>query len=452
MKTINPATAESLAEYEMLSPQEVQQRLEQSHTAYETWKTTTFATRSALLQRIADRLESRVSELARLMTLEMGKPISQAESEVQKCTRVCRHYADHAERYLTPESISTEHAESYVRFDPLGPILAIMPWNFPYWQVFRHIAPAVMAGNTVVLKHASSVFGVARKIEELCADPKTPDGLVTNLMIEAKTVESVIEHDVIQAVTLTGSEKAGAIVAAQAGKALKKVVLELGGSDPFIVLADADLSAAVEWAVKARTQNTGQSCIAAKRFLVDQRIADEFAERMVAETRKLSIGDPLDPKTDIGPLCREDLRDELHEQVRASIEAGAELRLGGEPIDRAGFFYAPTILTNVRPGMPVFDEETFGPVAAITKVANADEAVELANRSRYGLGGSVFTRNLEQAKSIAGQLECGTVAINGMVASDPRLPFGGIKQSGFGRELGQWGIREFVNVKTVTVE
>lgn len=452
MKTVNPATGESLSEYELHSADEVQRRLDQSERAFESWKTTSFAERSSLLHRIADRVESQASELARLMTLEMGKPISQAEAEVKKCSWVCRHYADNAQRYLTSEPIETEKTESYVRFDPLGPILAIMPWNFPYWQVFRHIAPALMAGNTVVLKHASSVWGVAHKIEELCADPDTPTGLVTNLAIESKSVDSVIENDVIRAVTLTGSEKAGAIVAAQAGKALKKVVLELGGSDPFIVLADADLTEAVEFAVKARTQNSGQSCIAAKRFLVEEGIAREFTDRMTQEMQALTVGDPLDPDTDIGPLCRGDLRDELHEQVQKSIQAGAELKLGGEPLDRPGFFYAPTILSNVRPGMAAFDEETFGPVAAITRVANADEAVKLANQSQYGLGGSVFTKNLDQAKSIAAQLECGTVAINGMVASDPRLPFGGIKQSGFGRELGRWGIREFVNIKTVTVE
>ena len=452
MQTVNPTTGESLSGYDVYSAEDVQQRLKQSERAFESWKTTSFDERSPLLHRIADRLESQASELARLMTLEMGKPISQAEAEIKKCGWVCRHYADHAERYLTPEPIETDKTESYVRFDPLGPILAIMPWNFPYWQVFRHIAPALMAGNTVVLKHAKSVWGVAHKIEELCADSETPNGLVTNLAIKTDQVESVIENDIIRAVTLTGSEKAGAIVGAQAGKALKKVVLELGGSDPFIVLADADLSNAVEFAVKARTQNTGQSCIAAKRFLIEQDVCEEFTDRLTEAMRSLVIGDPLNHETDIGPLCRDDLRDELHEQVQNSIQAGAELKLGGEKLNRPGFFYAPTILSNVRPGMSAFDEETFGPVAAITEVTNVEEAIKLANQSRYGLGGSVFTQDLDRAKTIAARLECGTVAINGMVASDPRLPFGGIKQSGFGRELGRWGIREFVNTKTVTVE
>jgi succinate-semialdehyde dehydrogenase/glutarate-semialdehyde dehydrogenase len=386
------------------------------------------------------------------MTEEMGKPIAAAESEVDKCAWVCDYYAEHAAAFLSPEASATDAARSFVRFDPIGPVLAIMPWNFPFWQHFRFAAPAVMAGNVGVLKHASNVPGCALAIEDLFRRAGFPEGVMTTLLVPSARTAELIARPEIKAVTLTGSEAAGREVAAQAGRHLKKTVLELGGSDPFIVLDDADPIAAAEQAARARTINSGQSCIAAKRFLVEEAVADRFEAEFVRRMEALRVGDPMDRETEVGPLAREDLLTALDDQVSRSVAAGARLATGGRRLDRKGWFYPPTVLLGVRPGMPAFDEETFGPVAAVTRARDAAEAIELANRSRFGLGASIWTGDPARAEDLAREIEAGSVFVNGMVKSDPRLPFGGVKSSGYGRELAAFGIREFVNIKTVWIK
>lgn len=452
MKSINPATEEVLAEYREHSRSEVHERLERAQATYDHWRRTSFAERAERMRALAERLRARREELGRLMTEEMGKVIAGAEGEIEKCAWVCDYYAEQAEKFLAPEEVETDASRSMVRFDPLGPVLAVMPWNFPFWQVFRFAAPAAMAGNVGVLKHASNVCGCALAIEELFREAGFPEGVFTTLLIPSAMVEEVIAHPAIHAVTLTGSEGAGRAVAAAAGKQIKKTVLELGGTDPFVVLADADVEQAAAQATEARTINSGQSCIAAKRFIVEEPVAERFEAALVAAMEKLQVGDPLDRETDLGPLARTDLIDDLHDQVIRSVEAGAKLRTGGKRLERRGFYYPPTVVTDVTPEMPVFQEETFGPVAAVTRARDVQEAIALANASAFGLGASLWTSDAQRGAELAAEVEAGAVFVNGVVKSDPRLPFGGVKNSGYGRELSKFGIREFVNIKSVWVK
>ncbi len=450
-KTINPATEETLEELEFHAPGAVQQALARAQTAFVEWRRTSFERRAALLVAVAARLREEEATLARHAVLEMGKPLAQARAEVQKCARACDYFAEHASSLLADERAPSDASESYVAFDPLGTVLAVMPWNFPYWQVFRAAAPALMAGNAMLLKHALSVSRCALEIEGVFTRAGAPPGLFQTLLIDHDAIPAIIRDDRVVAATLTGSERAGVSVAREAGAVIKKAVLELGGSDPFIVLRDADIAAAAQMAVRARFQNTGQSCIAAKRFFVEQPVFEEFSARFVAGVKALKIGDPLAEGTDIGPLARLDLRDELERQVRASIELGARVLTGAQRVGGKGAFYEPTVLVDVPAEAPALREELFGPAAPIVAVRDADEAVARANDSRFGLGSNLWTRDLERARRLARQLEAGSVFINGMVASDPRLPFGGVKKSGYGRELSSFGIREFVNVKTIWI-
>jgi acyl-CoA reductase-like NAD-dependent aldehyde dehydrogenase len=451
IQSINPATEAILATFAELSAEEIERPITEADAAFRRWRETDFAARGALMRRAAALLRERQARYAGLITAEMGKPIVEAEAEVEKCAWNCEYYADHAERFLAEERVHTGAVESYVAFEPLGVILAVMPWNFPFWQVFRFAAPALMAGNTALLKHASNVPQCALAIEEVFRDAGFPRGAFRTLLIPGGAVARVIDDPRVRAVTLTGSDVTGERVAAASGRALKKTVLELGGSDPFIVLADADLDAAARTAARARFQNTGQSCIAAKRFLVEQAVADTFEAKFAEAVAALKVGDPMDRATQVGPMARGDLRDDLERQVRDSVAQGARVVLGGHRLPGRGYFYAPTVLTGVTPAMPAFREETFGPVAAVTRVRDAEEAITLANTSDFGLGAALWTRDLEQAKRLARRIESGSVFVNGMVASDPRLPFGGVKRSGYGRELSAYGIREFVNIKSVVV-
>ncbi|MBV8370024.1 MAG: NAD-dependent succinate-semialdehyde dehydrogenase [Candidatus Eremiobacteraeota bacterium] len=451
IETVNPATGEPIRRYEPHDKAAVDARLDAAVAAAERWRMTPFAERAVRLRAAADSLREHKGELAELATREMGKPIAEAEAEVEKCAVCCDWFAANGERLLQSEEHPSNAARSYVAFRPLGVVLAIMPWNFPYWQVFRAAAPALMAGNVVVLKHAANVTGVALKVEEIFRACEFPAGAFATLLVPSKEMESIVLDERVAAVTLTGSEGAGSAVGAAAGKAIKKTVMELGGSDYFIVLADADLEKAAEIGVKARFQNTGQSCIAAKRFIVEEAVYDRYAELFVEQTRALKVGDPMDRSTQIGPLARADLRDALAEQVRDTVAAGAKLLLGGEPLERPGAYYAPTVVGDVRPGMRMASEETFGPTAAMMRARDAAHAVELANDSRFGLGGNLWTRDTARAEQLAAELRSGNCFINGMTASDPRLPFGGVKKSGLGRELSEFGIREFVNVQTVWI-
>ena len=451
IQSINPATEEIIETFEPYSATQVNQALEQARKAFLGWRETTFAERGTILHRVATYLREHKVELARLATLEMGKPIIESEAEVEKCAWNCDFYADNAEKYLTDEQVATNATESYISFLPLGVILALMPWNFPYWQVFRFAAPALMAGNTTVLKHASNVSLTALKIERIFRECGLPEGAFRTVLVPGSETRSLIEDHRVAAVTLTGSDAAGVAVASTSGRALKKTVLELGGSDAFIVLEDAYLDAAAQMAVRARYQNTGQSCIAAKRFIVVESVADNFEKKFVDAAAKLRTGDPLDRETQVGPMARGDLREALEKQVQASIKMGARVALGGKPLAGKGYFYEPSIVTGVTPDMSLFREETFGPVAAVISARNTDHAIELANASDFGLGGNLWTSNIERGRALARHIESGGVFINGMTASDPRLPFGGIKHSGYGRELSSFGIREFVNIQTVWI-
>jgi acyl-CoA reductase-like NAD-dependent aldehyde dehydrogenase len=451
MESTNPATGEVLGRYKEYSRQEVDDILSEARDAYTSWRTTGFDQRSSLMRRAAQYLRDNKARFAGLITAEMGKPIAEAEAEVEKCAWNCEFYAEQASTFLADQQVKTSARESLVAFEPLGVVLAIMPWNFPFWQVFRFAAPALMAGNTSVLKHASNVPQCALAIEEVFRESGFPRGAFRTLLVSSSEVDRIISDERIIAVTLTGSSGAGSKVASSAGRALKKAVLELGGSDPFIVLADADLDGAVQFAVRSRFQNTGQSCIATKRIILEEEIADEFEQRFIEAVRNLSVGNPTDRNVNIGPLARADLLDDLDHQVEASLKEGAKLVVGGHRIEGRGNFYEPTVLINVRPDMTAFQEETFGPVAPITRVANADEAVRVANDSEYGLGGNLWTRDTERGKELARRIESGSVFINGMTASDPRLPFGGIKHSGYGRELSSFGIHEFTNIQTIWV-
>jgi len=449
--TVDPATGTKLADYTPHDPAAVDAALNHAGEAFRTWRFTHLDERAALMSALAASLRARKAELALLATHEMGKTIVEAEAEVEKCAVCCDYYAAHGAAALADERVTTSASESYVAFRPLGVLLAIMPWNFPYWQAFRALVPAMLAGNVVVLKHAANVTGCALEIERVVREAGFPNGTFTTLVVASRDMKRIVADPRIAAVTLTGSEAAGSAVAATAGRHLKKTVLELGGSDAFIVLADADVAAAAAMAVKARFQNNGQSCIAAKRFIAEAPVYDAFLEAFVARTRELQIGDPSDRATQLGPLAREDLRESLEAQVTRSRERGARLATGGARSERAGYYYAPTILADVVPGMAVFDEETFGPAAAVIRARGLDECVTLANASQYGLGGNLWSRDIERAERLAARLESGAVFINGMTASDPRLPFGGVKKSGYGRELSAYGMREFVNVQTVWV-
>lgn len=445
----NPATGEVLKTYDTHNAHEVEALLDAVARAAAHWRERDIAARAALLRRAAAVLRARTADYARLITLEMGKPIKEARGEIEKCAWGCEFYADNAAAFLADEEIATDATRSLIAYQPLGTVLAIMPWNFPFWQVFRFAAPALMTGNTAVLKHAANVPQCALAIEGVFREAGLPENVFRTLLIESGRVEGIIEDPRIHAVTLTGSEAAGRQVAAQAGAQLKKTVLELGGSDAFVVLPDADLHLAATVGVAARYLNGGQSCIAAKRFILTAPIADEFLARFAAAAQRLKMGDPLNEATDIGPLARLDLRDALHAQVQDSIEAGATLAFGGELIAGAGAFYTPAALDRVGPDMRAYREELFGPVAIILRARDEKDALRLANDNRYGLGGSVWTRDLEKGERFARQFESGAAFVNGLVKSDPRLPFGGIKASGYGRELSAHGIREFVNIKTL---
>lgn len=451
--SINPANGRLIRTYEELSAEVVSEKIHETHKAWMLWKGANMDFRQQLLKKLATTLLSRKQQLAELIADEMGKPLSQGIAEIEKCANCCLYYAEHAAAQLSDRKVDTEAAKSFVTFQPLGVVLAVMPWNFPFYQVFRFLAPALAAGNCAVLKHASNVPGCALAIEEIVRAAGFPDNVFQTLLIGSKMIDLVIEHSKIVAVTLTGSNDAGIAVARKAGSVLKKVVLELGGSDAYVVLADADLHLAAEVCVESRLTNSGQSCIAAKRFIVEKSVEEEFTRLFLAKMRSKVLGDPRDSKTDIGPMSRSDLRDDLHAQVRTSIETGAVCILGGEiPLgDHA--FYPATILKNVRPGMPAYDEELFGPVAAIITAKDEADAIRIANDNQFGLGSAVFTRDIGKGERIAKyELESGSSFVNARVQSDSRLPFGGIKNSGYGRELSDFGIYEFVNIKTVYID
>jgi succinate-semialdehyde dehydrogenase/glutarate-semialdehyde dehydrogenase len=451
ISSVNPATEEQLAQYEAWSVDQVDEAVDRVADAQRTWRTMSVEERAAPMHRAAQLLRERAGRYGALITSEMGKPIVEAEAEVVKCALACDHYADHAAEYLANAPVATESLESYVAYEPLGIVLAIMPWNFPFWQVFRAGAPTLMAGNGIVLKHASNVPQSALACEEVLRDAGFPEGLLRTVLIEGAATERLIDDERIAAVTLTGSSEVGARIASLAAARLKKQVLELGGSDPFIVIADADLAYAARIAARARNQNNGQSCIAAKRFIVEESVADEFGALFSEAVCALHVGDPMSRDTNVGPLARADLRDTLERQVAESRSMGAEAIVGGERVSGRGYFYAPTILDGVTDAMPAFREETFGPVAALIRARDVDHAIELANDTEYGLGAAVWTRDLEGAKGIARRIAAGSVFVNGLVASDPRMPMGGVKRSGYGRELGQHGIWEFTNIQTVRI-
>jgi succinate-semialdehyde dehydrogenase/glutarate-semialdehyde dehydrogenase len=450
-KSINPATGEAVAQHPAASEAHIEQALARAAAAAVEWAALPVAERSRLLRAAAAVLRERNESLARLITLEMGKLLREARAEVEKCATVLEFYAQEGPAWIADEPVGTDASRSYVSYAPLGTILAVMPWNFPFWQVFRFAAPALVAGNTALLKHAANVHLCALAIQEVFDAAGFPPGVFQNLLIGAERVAGVIHDPRVHAVSLTGSEAAGRKVAAVAGAALKKSVMELGGSDPFVVLADADLDFTIPEAVRARFTNAGQTCIAGKRFIVAEAIADEFVARLRGAIEQLRPGDPLDDGTTLAPLARADQREALHRQVTASVAAGARLVTGGGPLDRPGFFYAPTLLDRVVPGMPAYHEELFGPVALVLRARDETEALRLANDTPFGLGGSVWTRDSARGESLVRQIECGCAFVNGVVKSDPRLPFGGVKASGFGRELSHFGLREFVNARTVWV-
>jgi succinate-semialdehyde dehydrogenase / glutarate-semialdehyde dehydrogenase len=449
--TINPATGRTIRTFEPFSANRVSECLDRAATAYRAHRHTPFSERAKRMQKAAAILDAECRELGRLMTLEMGKPIEAAIAEAEKCATACRYYAENAERFLADQPVIMEGGKSWVTFQPIGVVLAIMPWNFPFWQVFRFAAPALMAGNAGVLKHASNVPQCALAIEDVFRRAGFADGLFQTLLIGSELVEGIVADKRIAAVTLTGSDGAGRLVASAAGKNLKKSVMELGGSDPFVVMPSADLEQAVSTAVTARMINNGQSCIAAKRFIIHEKIYGEFLKRFVAGVSAIRVGDPMDEKTQLGPLATGPIRDGLDNQVKASVAAGARLAAGGKKLEGDGFFYAPTVLTDIPPNSPAAQDELFGPVASVFKAKDLADAISIANGTSFGLGASAWTRDAAEQDRFVAEIESGLLFINGMVASDPRLPFGGVKNSGFGRELGEFGIREFVNIKSVRV-
>src|SRR5690242_6057344 len=449
--TINPTTGETVKTFDALSSAQIEAKVALAAGTFQTHRLTSFADRAQKMTGAAEILESEKQELGRLMTIEMGKPLKAAISEAEKCALVCRYYAENAERHLADQVIETNAKRSYVHFQPLDPVLAVMPWNFPFWQVFRFAAPALMAGNVGLLKHASNVPQCALAIEDIFRRAGFPEGAFQTLLIGSDKVQRVLDDPRVVAATLTGSEPAGRSVASIAGKQIKKTVLELGGSDPFIVMPSANLDEAVTTAVKARTINNGQSCIAAKRFVVAAEIYDEFERRFVDEMQALKIGDPMDESTDIGPLATPQIVNDLDEQVKKAVASGARVLTGGKKIDGPGNFYEPTVLVDVDLNAPVSCEEIFGPVALLFRASNIDDAIQIANATTFGLGSAAWTNDANEQTQFIDELEAGSVFINGMVASDPRLPFGGVKNSGYGRELAEFGIREFVNIKTVWI-
>jgi succinate-semialdehyde dehydrogenase/glutarate-semialdehyde dehydrogenase len=451
MTSRNPATGEILRTYDALSAEQLEQKLTLAESAFASHRRTSFARRAECMRAAGDILERDSLRLGRLMTLEMGKPIAAAIAEAEKCAWVCRYYADHAERFLADEEIDIGDRRSFIRHQPIGAVLAVMPWNFPFWQVFRFVAPAVMAGNVGVLKHASNVPGCALAIEDVMRRAGFDDGVFQALLVESDAVAALIRDPRIRAVTLTGSDRAGAAVAATAGECLKKSVLELGGSDPFIIMPSATLENAAETAVAARTINNGQSCIAAKRFIIADSIYDRFVPLFVERMRALRIGDPLDEQTQIGPLATRSIRDELAKQVDETVGRGARLLTGGRTPERPGWFYEPTVLEDIPGDSPAYRDELFGPVASLFRARDIDDAIRIANDSPFGLGSAAWTNDADEQRRFIAELDAGMVFINSMVASDPRLPFGGVKRSGYGRELGRIGILEFVNVKSVVV-
>jgi succinate-semialdehyde dehydrogenase/glutarate-semialdehyde dehydrogenase len=450
--TINPATGEVVKTFDPLTDAQIEQKLQLAASAFRTHRKTSFADRASKMLRAAEILEKEKDECAHLMTLEMGKPLKAAVAEALKCATGCRYYAENAEKFLQDEVVETGAKRSFIRYLPIGPILAIMPWNFPFWQVFRFVAPALMAGNVGLLKHASNVPQCALKIEEIIRRAGFAEGVFQTLLIGSGPVDSILNDPRVVAATLTGSEGAGIQVGVSAAKRIKKVVLELGGSDPFIVMPSADLDVAVATAVDARVQNNGQSCIAAKRFIASEKIADEFERKFVKRMQELRVGDPFDDATQLGPLANADAVTSLDADVKKSVAAGARVLTGGHPLDRAGNFYAPTILTDIPKESPAYKEEFFGPVASLFRARDIEQAIQIANDSRFGLGASAWTNDPAETERFINDLDAGMVFLNKMVASDPRLPFGGVKYSGHGRELAENGIREFMNIKTVWIE
>ena len=453
IRSINPADLQVIKTYQAMLPTEINNIIHLTNSAFEVWKETPFSFRSELMMKAAEVLKRKKEDYSMLMTLEMGKPIAQSRAEVDKCAWVCEYYAENAEKFLTDELISTDASKSFVSFQPLGIVLAVMPWNFPFWQVFRFAAPGLMAGNAGILKHASNVSGCALAIEEVFHLAGFPENLFRTILVPSSQMEEVIKNEKVKAVTLTGSVPAGKSVAKTAGSVLKKTVMELGGSDPYVILEDADLEMAADTCVTARLINGGQSCIAAKRFIVLEKVYDVFEKLFVEKMKSKKMGDPFDESNDVGPQASVPLRDELHQQVVKSIELGAKLLLGGKIPEREGAWYPPTVLSNVKKGMPAYDDELFGPVAALIKAKDETEAIQIANDSIFGLGAAVFTRDLKRGEMIAKEkIQAGCCFVNAFVKSDPRLPFGGIKESGYGRELSSVGIREFVNIKAVFVK
>jgi succinate-semialdehyde dehydrogenase / glutarate-semialdehyde dehydrogenase len=453
MQSINPANLQVVKTYNSMLPSEVNNIIDLTQNTFESWKEISFSQRSKLMMNAAEVLRRKKEDYSRLMTLEMGKPIAQSRAEVGKCAWVCEYYAENAEKFLSDELIETDASKSFVTFQPMGIVLAVMPWNFPLWQVFRFAAPGLMAGNAGILKHASNVSGCALAIEEVFREAGFPENLFRTILVPSSKMEEVIKNENIKAVTLTGSVPAGKSVAKTAGSVLKKTVMELGGSDPYLILEDADLEMAAETCVTARLINGGQSCIAAKRFIVVEKVYDDFEKLLVEKMKSKKMGDPFDESNQIGPQASVPLRDELHEQVEKSIELGAELLLGGKIPEIEGAWYPPTVLSNVKKGMPAYDEELFGPAAAIIRVNDETEGIEIANDSIFGLGAAVFTADVKKGEVFAKEkLHAGCCFVNAFVKSDPRLPFGGIKESGYGRELSSFGIREFVNIKTIFIQ
>lgn len=453
MQSINPYTGQILQEYREYTSEEVEKIIFEVDRAFQTWKSVGFEQRSVYMKNLQAALLEQKDELALTIVSEMGKVKREAIGEVEKCAWVCGYYAENAESFLKNESVGTDSTESYISYQPIGTVLAVMPWNFPFWQVFRFLAPALMAGNTGILKHSSNVSGCALAIERLVTGAGFPENVFRTVLVGSGAVKTIIENPKVKAVTLTGSTPAGKSVASTAGYALKKSVLELGGSDPYLILSDADVKKAAQLCVTSRLINTGQSCIGAKRFIVSDQVYDEFRDEFVRLMGMARLGDPLDPVTTLGPMARVDLRNELHEQVTGSVEKGASVALGGYVPEGDSAFYPPTVLENVVPGMPAYHEELFGPVAVLFRVKSEEEAIDIANDTVFGLGAGIFTANYEKGKQLAEKgLEAGCVFVNDFVKSDPRLPFGGIKQSGYGRELSVIGIREFVNVKTIVIK
>ncbi len=452
IQSVNPANGNTVKTFHEFSEEQIFQIIEDADKEFKEWRKTSFISRTHLMHNAANVLRNNKRKYAEIMTLEMGKTILQAEAEVEKCAWVCDYYADNAEAILSKEVIKTDADESYVQFDPIGIVLAVMPWNFPFWQVFRFAAPALMAGNVGILKHASNVPMSALAIEEVFNEAGFPANVFRTLLIGSKPIEKIINHPKVQAATLTGSEPAGSSVAKLSGKAIKKTVLELGGSDPFIILKDADIDQAVSVGVTARLINNGQSCIAAKRFIYVKEIAEEFESKFVKRMKEIKIGDPMDETTELGPIAREDLLLELDAQVQASVKQGAVVLTGGKRLEREGAFYPPTVVANVQKGMTAYEEELFGPVAIFIKAENEADAIRIANDTEFGLGASLWTSDIEHGKQLIKNIDSGAVFLNGLVKSDPRLPFGGTKRSGYGRELSHYGIKEFVNIKSVWIK